>query len=34
VSDELFRQRANLSERLVRLLSREVPLLHVRMIRP
>jgi len=34
VADELLRQRAHLLERCVRLLNREVPRLHARMIRP
>jgi hypothetical protein len=34
VPDQLLRERTHLQERLVRLLCREVPLLHARMIRP
>jgi hypothetical protein len=34
VPDQLLRERTHLQERLVRLLHREVPLLHARMIRP
>jgi len=34
VPDQFLGQRPHLSERLVRLLNREVPRLHARMIRP